>query len=220
VSGPARCVAPCGAALLVALASCGPNAALWRPTPDMLAVTAPDSFVAEFVTSEGSFDVAMHRAWSPLGVDRMYHLLGNDFYAGARIYRMASGFVAQWGFSGDPTLDSIWEALPIDDEPVVETNLRGTMSYARAGARTRSYTLFINLVDNARLDTAPAGGVVGYPPIGVLIRGQDVPAGFYPGYTEDPPDQDSIAQQGNAYLRRKYPQLDSIVGTRILREWR
>jgi peptidyl-prolyl cis-trans isomerase A (cyclophilin A) len=208
------------AAALWTLASCGPNAALWQPTPEMLSVAAPDSFVAEFVTSEGSFDVAMHRAWSPLGVDRMYHLLGNDFYAGARIYRVVSGFVAQWGFSGDPTLDSIWEDLPIEDEPVVESNVRGAVSFARAGARTRSYTLFVNLVDNQRLDEIPAGGVVGYPPIGRVTRGLDVIDGFHPGYTDDPPDQDSIAQLGNEYLRRRYPQLDSIVGTRIVREWR
>jgi cyclophilin family peptidyl-prolyl cis-trans isomerase len=208
------------AAGLLGATACGPNAALWAPTPEMLAAAAPDSFVVEVVTSEGSFDVAMHRAWSPLGVDRMYHLMGNDFYAGARLYRIASGFVAQWGFSGRPALDSIWEALPIADEPVVESNLRGVVSYARAGPVTRSYTLFVNLVDNDRLDEVPAGGVVGYPPIGRVVRGLDVIDGFYPGYTDDPPQQDSIAQLGNEYLRRRYPQLDSIVGTRILREWR
>jgi len=75
------------------------------------------------------------------------------------------------------------------------------------------------LVDKQRLDEIPAGGVVGYPPIGRVVRGLDVIDGFYPGYTDDPPDQDSIAQLGNEYLRRRYPQLDSIVSTRILREW-
>jgi peptidyl-prolyl cis-trans isomerase A (cyclophilin A) len=209
------------AAVVIAIAACGgPNAALWRPTPGMLEAPAPDSFVVEVVTSEGSFDIAMHRAWSPLGVDRMYHLMSNDFYAGARFYRIASGFVAQWGFSGTPALDSIWEALPIDDEPVVESNLRGVVSYARGGPRTRSYTLFVNLVDNARLDAVNAGGIVGYPPLGNVVRGLEVLDGFYPGYTDDPPQQDSIAQLGNEYLRRKYAQLDSIVGTRIVREWR
>jgi len=208
------------AALVVLAAACGPNAALWSPTPEMLAVPAPDSFVVEVVTSEGAFDIAMHRAWSPLGVDRMYHLMRNDFYAGARFYRIASGFVAQWGFSGTPALDSIWEDLPIDDEPVVESNRRGVVSYARAGPRTRSYTLFVNLVDNARLDAVNAGGIVGYPPIGTVVRGLEVIDGFYPGYTDDPPQQDSIAQLGNEYLRRRYAQLDSIVGTRIVREWR
>lgn len=207
-------------ALGVVSAACGGNAALWEPTPEMLAAAAPDSFVVEIETSEGTFEVTMHRAWSPLGVDRVYHLMRNDFYAGARIYRVVPGFVAQWGFSGNPVLDSIWEARPIDDEPTVGTNARGTVSYARAGPRTRSYTLFVNLVDNQRLDDVVAGGVAGYPPIGRIGRGLDVIDGFYSGYTEDPPQQDSISILGNEYLRRKYPQLDSIVGTRVVREWR
>jgi len=186
----------------------------------MLAAAAPDSFVVEFVTSEGSFDVTMHREWSPLGVDRVYHLATSDFWAGARFYRVVPGFVAQWGFSGDPALDSIWDEHSIADEPSVASNVRGTVSFARAGPETRSFTLFVNLVDNQRLDDMMAGGVAGYPPIGRIDRGVEVVDGFYPGYTEDPPMQDSIAALGNEYMRRRYPQLDSIVGTRVIREWR
>jgi peptidyl-prolyl cis-trans isomerase A (cyclophilin A) len=78
----------------------------------------------------------------------------------------------------------------------------------------------VNLADNVRLDDVMAGGVAGYPPIGRIERGLDVIDGFYPGYTEDPPMQDSIQILGNEYMRRKYPQLDSIVGTRVIREWR
>jgi cyclophilin family peptidyl-prolyl cis-trans isomerase len=200
--------------------ACGPNGALWEPTPAMLAVAAPDSFLVEVLTSEGAFDVMMHREWSPLGVDRAYHLVGNDFYAGARFYRVVPGFVAQWGFSGDPALDSIWDERPIADEPTVASNARGTVSFARAGPETRSFTLFVNTVDNQRLDDVMAGGVAGYPPIGRIERGAEVIDGFYAAYTEDPPMQDSIAQLGNEYLRRRYPQLDSIIGTRVIREWR
>ena len=129
--GPVGPLAFAVGALLAA--ACGPNAALWEPTTDMLAMPAPDSFVVEVETSEGTFDITMHRAWSPLGVDRMHHLMRNDFYAGARFYRVVSGFVAQWGFSGRPALDSIWEGRPIADEPVVESNVRGVVSFARAG---------------------------------------------------------------------------------------
>lgn len=204
----------------VAIAACGPNAALWEPTPAMLAAPAPDSFVVEFTTSEGTFDVTMHREWSPLGVDRVYHLASNDFWAGARFYRVLPDFVAQWGFSGDPTLDSIWDGRGIADEPTVASNVRGTVSFARGGPETRSFTLFINLVDNQRLDDVTAGGVAGYPPIGRITRGEDVVHGFYTGYNQDPPRQDSIAALGNEYLRRTFPQLDSIVGTRVTREWR
>ena len=161
----------------------------------------------------------MLRAWSPAGVDRAYYLMANDFYAGARIYRVERGFVAQWGFSGDPVLDSTWRSHPVPDEPVVASNTRGVVSFARGGPRSRSYTLFVNLVDNPRLDTLEARGVLGYPPIGRIDRGLDVIDGFYDAYREDPPRQDSIASFGNAYLRRHYPRLDSIVTTRVVRRW-
>jgi len=204
---------------LMWIAACGPTRALWEPSQEMLASAAPDSFLVEVKTSEGTFLVTMHRAWSPLGVDRVYHLMSNDFYAGARFYRTLPGFVTQWGFSGNAALDSLWQERPIADEPTVGSNVRGTVSFARAGAETRSYTLFINLVDNERLDDALAGGVAGYPPIGRIVNGLEVVDGFYAAYTEDPPAQDSISIQGNEYLRRRYPQLDSIVGTRVILEW-
>lgn len=216
--GVARRLAPWGAAL--AVAACARPGPLWDPTPERLAVQAPDSFEVEVRTSEGPFRVTLHRAWSPLAVDRAYLLFGEDYFAGARIYRMVPGFVAQWGYSGDPVLDSLWRGHPLDDEPVVGSNLKGTLSFARSGPRSRSYTLYVNLADNLRLDTLEVAGIRGYPPIGRIAEGTDVPAGFYAAYADPAPRQDSIAAFGNDYLRRHFPQLDSIVGTRVVREWR
>ena len=207
-------------AAAVAVGACGQNTALYDPTPEMLSVPAPDSFVVAIETSEGNLEVKMHRAWSPAGVDRVFHLMANDFYAGARIYRVVPDFVAQWGFSGDPVLDSVWGDRRVDDEPVVASNTRGVVSFARGGPRTRSYTLFVNLVDNERLDDMDAGGIVGYPPIGVIERGLEVIDGFYAAYADRTPSQDSIRIQGNDYLRREYPQLDSIIATRVIKWWR
>ena len=196
------------------------NAALRDPTAEMLGARAPDSFVVEVRTSEGPFQITMHRAWSPLAVDRVYHLLSNDFYAGARFYRVVPGFVVQWGFSGDPALDSVWRGRGVEDEPVVGSNTRGVVSFARSGPRTRSYTLFINVADNQRLDSTVQQGVVGYPPIGVVSANLPVVDGFYAAYELPGGIQDSIRILGNAYLRRTWPQMDSIVGTRVLSEWR
>ena len=98
------------AALLVGgvVSSCGPNKALYEPSFEVFEFEAPDSFLVDVETSEGTFTVKMRRHWSPAGVDRAWHLLDNNFYAGARIYRVVDGFVAQWGLSGEPLLDSIW----------------------------------------------------------------------------------------------------------------
>ena len=43
--------------------------------------------------------------------------------------------------------------------------------------------------------------------------------GFYGAYRDDAPRQDSMAAFGNDYLRRNYPQLDSIVSTRVISRW-
>jgi cyclophilin family peptidyl-prolyl cis-trans isomerase len=218
----ARARAPV-AALLSALAvgACASaNQALYAPTAATLDARAPDSFVVAMETSEGTLEIVMRRDWSPLAVDRAYHLMSNDFYAGARFYRVVPGFVVQWGFSGDPVLDSTWRREGLEDEPVVGSNVRGTVSFARAGPRTRSYTMFINLAANERLDSASQGGVVGYPPIGEIRSRLDVIDGFYSAYDLPGSVQDSIRMLGNDWVRRAYPQMDSIVGTRVVAEWR
>lgn len=58
-----------------------------------------------------------------------------------------------------------------------------------------------------------------YPPIGRITSGLAVVDGFYPAYRDPAPRQDSIAASGNDYLRRNFPQLDSIVATRVIRSW-
>lgn len=201
------------------LAACGLNAALYAPGPAEFEIQAPDSFLVDVETSEGTFTVKMRRHWSPAGVDRVWHLMDQNFYAGAKIYRVVDGFVAQWGYTGDPVLDSIWRDHPVADEPTVGSNTRGVISFARGGPETRSYQLFVNLVDNVRLDDAESGGVVGYPPVGEIESGIEVIDGFYGAYAERTPRQDSIRALGNDYLRREYPQLDSIIETRITGFW-
>ena len=219
VRASVRALLPLIAAIAVA-ACAGQNAALYRPSAEDLSVQAPDSFLVDIETSEGTMTLKIRRHWSPQAVDRVWHLMDHDFYAGARIYRMVDGFVAQWGYSGDPARDSVWRANPLDDEPVVGSNVRGTVSFARAGPRTRTFQLYINLADNQRLDGLSSGGLVGYPPIGEIQVGQEIPAGFYGAYADQTPSQDSIRIQGNEYLRREYPQLDSIISTRIRGSWR
>lgn len=205
----------------VAAACSAPSVGPLRdPGPAGLTGAAPDSFRVSMVTSEGPVEITFHRSWAPVGVDRVWHLVRNGFYDGARFYRVEEGFVAQWGFSGDPGLDSLWREHPLADEEVEESNRRGYVSFARAGAESRSFTLFVNYADNPRLDTIVVGGVRGYPPVGVIPEeGMEVLDGLYRAYADDPPAQDSISARGNAYLRRDYPQLDSIVETRVIGRW-
>jgi cyclophilin family peptidyl-prolyl cis-trans isomerase len=182
--------------------------------------TAPDSFLVAFETSRGDFVMELHREWSPMGVDRVHRLALDNFYAGARIYRVNPRY-AQFGYTGRPRLDSIWVADALPDERVHASNVRGTVSFARGGPGTRSVILFVNRGDNTDLDRLEWRGVLGFPPVGRIRSGMDVVDALYADYGDDPLQwEDSIAALGNAFLDRRYPELDSIIGVRIVEDWR
>lgn len=107
------------------------------------------------------------RAWAPLGVDRFYALLQDGFYNEAAFFRVVPGFVLQFGIASTPEANERW-STPIQDDPVVESNLRGTITYATAGPNTRTTQLFINYVDNPNLDPQ------GFAPFGRVVAGLDV----------------------------------------------
>jgi cyclophilin family peptidyl-prolyl cis-trans isomerase len=175
------------------------------------AEAVPESFTVAFETSEGPFAVEFVRAWSPTAVDRVYALVELGYWEGARFYRVNERY-AQFGYSGDPSLDSVWVQRGLPDEPSMESNVRGTVSFARGGPGTRSSILFINRTDNTDLDDLSWNGVVGFPPVGRVVSGMDILDGLYAGYGDDPMQwEDSIAQLGNPFLDRRYPRLDSIM---------
>jgi len=178
-----------------------------------LAVQAPDSFMVTFETSAGDFVVAFYRDWAPLGVDRVYHLARYDFYAGARFFRVNPGLV-QFGLSGQPALDSVWADLTIQDDPLVGSNTRGAVSFAKAGPGSRNTQLFINRQDNPLYDTCCVGG---FPPIGRVVSGMETVDALFDGHGESPVnDQDSIMILGNNFLDQRYPGLDTIRATRVV----
>jgi peptidyl-prolyl cis-trans isomerase A (cyclophilin A) len=215
-----------GVATILAVAAstaCRGGNPLLAPNPGALAKAAPDSFEVRLETTRGPATLRVYRAWSPLGVDRFHYLVSHGFYDGARFFRVVAGFVAQFGLSGIPSLDSAWADRRIPDEPVRQSNVRGTISYARGGPNTRSQQLYINLVDNVRLDTV---STFGFPPIGRVIDGPAAIDSLYSGYGGTNrqrlpgPSQDSIRVAGNAYLDRQFPLLDRIVRARVIKEWR
>ena len=210
------------AVLLASLAAC-----LWHKSPLLepkqseLYAQAPDSFRVGVETSRGHFVMMAHRDWAPAGVDRLYYLVKHDYYDGVKFFRVIPRFVVQFGLSGDPRIAAVWRERKMADDPVRQSNRRGAVSFASAGPNTRTVQLFINLVDNTRLDTL---GRVGFSPIAKVVEGMEVVDSLYGGYGEAAPRgrgpiQDSISRQGNAYLARAFPQLDSILYARIERVW-
>jgi peptidyl-prolyl cis-trans isomerase A (cyclophilin A) len=180
---------------------------------------APDSFLVGFETTRGRFDVMARSSWAPIAADRFYELVHRHFYDSAVVFRVVKGFVAQFGMASNPAVGAAWRNRRLADEPNRESNKRGRVSFARGGPGSRTTQVYINLADNARLDTS---GTLGYPPFAEVVRGMEVVDSFYAEYNGAPvsPRQDSISRQGNAYLLRVFPKLDMIKSARILQEWR
>lgn len=162
-------------------------------------------------TSKGTVVIQLNREWAPLGVDRFFQLVQTGFFNDARFFRVLPGFVVQFGINGDPTTTLSWEGRDLMDEPVVQSNRRGFLTFAKTAApNTRSTQLFINLADNPSLDG------MGFSPIGEVVEGMDVVEALYSGYGENP-DQTRINAEGNAYLTRDFPNLDFIRSAIIVR---
>ena len=170
---------------------------------------APDTFRARFETTRGSFTVEVTRAWAPLGADRFYGLVKSGFYDGARFFRVLPGFVVQFGIPGDPAVARQWRSANIADDPVTQTNAPGSITFATSGPNSRTTQVFINLGNNASLDK------MGFAPFGRVTEGMDVVGQLYSGYGEGAPqgrgpDQGRIQSEGNAYLEKGFPKMDSI----------
>jgi peptidyl-prolyl cis-trans isomerase A (cyclophilin A) len=175
-------------------------------SPATLTEQAPPTFQARFDTSKGPFVVEVTREWAPLGADRFYNLVKNRFYDGARFFRVLEGFMAQFGLNGTPEIQRPWQSAGLPDEPVMQSNLRGYVSYAKEDMPNTRFTMvFINFVDNPFLDKD------GFAPFGKVISGMEVVDKLYGGYgRRNQPDQRRILREGNAYLQMEYPMLDFI----------
>lgn len=177
--------------------------------------TAPDVYRARFETSKGDFVVEVHRAWAPHGADRFYNLVSHGYYDGVRFFRVLDGFMAQFGIPGDPAVAAQVRTQRMPDDPVVEGNTRGRVSFAMAGPNTRTSQVFINFGDNSRLDAS------GFAAFGEVVEGMDVVDSLYSGYGEgaprgNGPNQTRIQTEGNAYLTASFPQLDYVERATII----
>lgn len=172
---------------------------------------APDVFKVKVETSKGDFVLEITRKWAPVGADRFHELVTKEFYKEARFFRVVPGFMVQWGINGDPEIQKNWRDATIKDDPVVASNQRGFITYAKTGApNSRSTQLFINFGDNSRLDG------LGFAPFGRVVEGMDIVDAINAEY-EEQPVQGLIQASGNAYLNKSFPNLDFIKSMTIVK---
>jgi peptidyl-prolyl cis-trans isomerase A (cyclophilin A) len=186
-----------------------PSAEVLAPDTAAMSRPAPDSFDIVFETSQGDIEVAVVRAWAPLGVDRLYYLTTHGFFDAMRFYKVQRDFIAQFGFSGDIRVTAAWERLPLRDDPIGQPHVAGTLAFAANGPNSRTTQLFFNLRDNSGLEQS------GLTVVGRIVRGMEILPRLYDVHGQGL-GVDRIRQEGNGYLDG-FPNLDYILRARVTR---
>ena len=183
---------------------------------------APETYRAKFsVKDKGDFVIEVTRSWSPRGADRFYNLVKSGFFDHAPFFRVVDGFMVQFGISAYPEVTQVWKDRNIlDDHEVTsakksKSNKRGTISFACAGADTRSTQVFINFANNRNLDPPLQGGV--FTPFGKVVTGMDIVDGLYKGYGDMQEQRNPkgvsaniLQMKGLPYIQSDYPLCDVI----------
>ena len=208
------------AALLsaVAIASTAQDrrSVLLDPAARVFTEPAPARSTVRLETSKGMIDIEVTRAWSPRGADRFVALVRQGYYDETRFFRVRPGRWVQFGVNGDPAIAKTWRGRTIEDDPFVQSNVRGTVAFAFAVPNGRTTQVFINLGDNAAThDKEP------FTPFGQVVTGMETADALNAEYGEGPGGiragkQDPFFEGGNAWLLRLFPKLDYIRTARVL----
>jgi peptidyl-prolyl cis-trans isomerase A (cyclophilin A) len=163
---------------------------------------------------EGTVIIETRPNWAPIGVEHFHKLVENKFYDQCRFFRVLDDFMVQFGIAALPEKQKEWKTDILKDDPWgVQTNSRGTLTYATSGKNTRTTQLFINTRTdgNGRLDKE------GFAPIGLVIEGMEFVDMIENKYREKP-NQGKIVSKGNAYLKDEFIDLSYIVTIRDVTE--
>jgi cyclophilin family peptidyl-prolyl cis-trans isomerase len=181
------------------------------PPPSLEPMRGPENYRVRFETSKGPFVVQVKRSLAPRGADRFYELVHIGYFTGVRFFRLVPNFVVQFGIHGDTAVNTMWDTATIPDDPIRSSNADGTIAFAASGENTRATQLFISTGNNARkLD-----GQRLFSPFGTVVEGMEVVRALNAEYGEEP-NPSRIVRQGNDYLRKWFPALDSIVSATVV----
>jgi cyclophilin family peptidyl-prolyl cis-trans isomerase len=138
---------------------------------DASAAQADDRPTVVLETTSGPITVQLDPAKAPLTVDNFLKYVDSGFYNGTIFHRVIPGFMIQGG-GMDEAMQEKQTRAPIKNESGNGlSNQRGTIAMARTNdPNSATAQFFINLVDNANLDTY--GG--GYAVFGKVVGGMDV----------------------------------------------
>ena len=98
----------------------------------------------------GTFELMLFTAQAPATVLRFVHLAESGYYNGLTFHRIVPNFVIQGGSPG--ATEYIGDASFMRDEVGLWPHVRGTVGISTRGRDTGDAQMFVNLVDNPRLD--------------------------------------------------------------------
>ena len=191
------------------------RALLLTPEAPAFVEPAPARSIVRLDTNRGIVRIEVTRDWSPLGADRFINLVRYGYYDEARFFRIAVGRWVQFGVNGDPAVAQAWRTATLKDDPLGQSNVRGTVAFAFAVPHGRTTQVFVNMRDNsATHDKEP------FTPFGRVIEGMDLLDALNAAHGEGPGGiragrQDPFFTGGNGWLDRQFPGLDFIRTARI-----
>src|SRR5262249_47982522 len=118
------------------------SSALHDPHDSLWSQPAPSMYRVRIETTKGTILLDITRALAPPGADRFYHLVQVRFYDNSRFFRVISGRFAQFGIAGDPAIAKIWQNERFSDDPVKDSNVRGTFAFAMTGPDARTTQIY------------------------------------------------------------------------------
>jgi peptidyl-prolyl cis-trans isomerase A (cyclophilin A) len=178
----------------------------------------------------GEIIIQVEPEWAPLAAERFEQLLEDDYFTNAKFFRVLPGYVGQFGIAANPELNKKWmfdKSTVLKDEPRLQPNKKGTLSFASSGKNSRQTQIFINLSNN---DGPPNFlDAQGFVPFARVVKGmEDVVPKLYSGYgvmesatagMAGSVNQGKAAYYGNEYLEAIFPKLSTIKKvTRVIQE--
>ena len=163
-------------------------------------------------STAGSFRIQLNASLAPLGVERFVALVDSGFMDGQIFYRVAPGFLIQFGVAADPAVHAKWHRLRLRDEPNRMPFRHGTLSFAGGGKDSRTTHVFVAL--------SPHGGRLGRgtpheSTLGHIVEGMEaferVVSNYQAaGYKNTGILQHSLVTRGSV-AAQGYPKLDRIL---------
>jgi cyclophilin family peptidyl-prolyl cis-trans isomerase len=151
-------------------------------------------------TSAGEIVLELDRDKAPISVENFLAYAERGAYDGTVFHRVIPTFVIQGGGYDARLIEraKVDAAAGTADKPIKNEwrnglkNVRGTIGMARdADPDTATREFYINVADNARLDTArETTGNAGYAVFGKVVKGMDVVDAIKSGETYAIPERD------------------------------